>query len=217
MDSFCIIGLGRFGSTLALELAKGGNQVMVIDRSEAKISAIADYITDVAGCDATNEQALIRAGVTNYDCAVVCFSKNVNDSVLVTLLLKELGMKKVVVRASNAQHKKVLEKIGADMVIFPENDMGEKTAYILSKKNVLEFIEFDAEHSIAEIILPDKWVGRTVREIDVRRVYGITILALRTSDGNIQMTINPDIPFRSGDTLLIMGTNESIDKISNGK
>lgn len=217
MNSFCIIGLGRFGRTLALKLAESGNQVMAIDRSESKVADIADNITDAVIGDASNEKFLSLAGVTNYDCAVVCFSKNVNDSVLVTLLLKEMGVKKVVVRASNEQHKKVLEKIGADMVVFPENDMGEKTAYLLSKQNVLEFIEFDDEHSIAEIVMPDKWVGKSARELDVRREYGITIFALRGADGNIQMTLNPDVPFKPADTLLIMGTNNSIEMISNGK
>ena len=217
MGSFCVIGMGRFGKTLAVQLAQKGNTVSVVDRCEKSLSDIADLVdTPIIG-DATSEKVLDSIGIANYDCVAVCFSKDINASILLTLMLKEMGVKKVIVRASNEQHKKVLEKIGADMVVFPENDMGEKTAYILSKKNVLEFIEFDNNHAIAEISLPASWVGKTVIEINVRQTYGVSIIAMRSAKGEIGVTINPNIPFKSGDTLVVLGTHESLDRVSNAK
>lgn len=213
MNHFCIIGLGRFGKTLALKLNDYGKNVLAVDLSPDKIDEVDEYIDGVVG-DATKEEFLNGIGISNYDCVVVCFSNNMNASVLTTLLLKEKGVPKVVVRASNELHKKVLEKIGADVVILPENDMGEKAAYRLAKNNVLEFFELDDKHSITEFEMPKAWVGKSAAELNVRQRYGVSIVALRSAKGELSVTIDPNIPFKPNDTIVVIGPKENMDKIS---
>lgn len=213
MNHFCIIGLGRFGKTLALKLNEYGKNVLAVDTSADRIDEVDEYIDGLVG-DATKEEFLNGIGISNYDCAVVCFSNNINASVLTTLLLKEKGVPKVVVRASNELHKKVLEKIGADVVILPENDMGEKVAYRLAKNNVLEFIELDDKHSITEFEMPKSWIGKSAIELNVRQRYGVSIVALRSGKGDLTVSIDPNVPFKPDDKIIVIGPKENMDKIS---
>ena len=148
MKSFCVINIGRFGRTLALTLQASGHQVMIIDQNEEVINELADQVTSAIVGDPTNEAVLKAAGVKNYDCVIVCISTNINHSIMTTLLLKDMGVKKIVARATSEMHRRVLEKIGADQIVFPEKDMGEKLAYMLEKNNVLEYIEFSNDYSI---------------------------------------------------------------------
>ena len=154
--SFCIIGLGRFGQTLAINLAQTGHQVLAIDIDEDVINVIGDTVTNAVVGDPTKEAVIHAAGVNDYDCAVVATAENINDSILTTILLKEMGIKQVVARAGSEQHGRVLKKIGADMVVYPERDMGEKLVHILDRNNVLEYIEFSDSHSIREIAVPEE-------------------------------------------------------------
>ncbi len=211
--SFCIIGLGRFGQTLAVNLAKSNHQVLVIDIDEGVINAMSDTVTNAVVGDPTSEAVLHAAGVADYDCAVVAMSENINASILTTLLLKEMGVKQVVARAASEQHGKVLEKVGADMVVFPERDMGEKLVNILDRNNVLEYIEFSDSHSIVEAAVPKKWVGKTLIELDVRRKYGVTVLAVGEAEGSMNISPDPTKPFTGEETVALLGENKSIDKI----
>ena len=205
--------MGRFGQTLAVNLAKTGHQVLVIDIAENVINVMSDTVTSAVVGDPTNEAVLHAAGVKEYDCAVVATAENINDSILITILLKELGVKQVISRAGSAQHGRVLEKIGADMVVFPERDMGEKLVNILDRNNVLEYIEFSDSHSIVEVAVPKAWVGKSLLELNVRRQYGVTVLAVVSGDVT---NISPD-PLRKfvGDeTVALLGENKDIDKIT---
>lgn len=134
MKSFCVLGLGRFGKTLALTLAQSGNQVLIIDEDSDDINALADSVTSAVVGDPTNEAVLRAAGVRDYDCAIVCSASNINDNILLTIMLKDLGVPKVVARALNDGHKRVLERLGVDLIAFPEQDMGEKLAYMLGSR-----------------------------------------------------------------------------------
>lgn len=213
--SFCIIGLGRFGQTLAVNLAKTNHQVLVIDIDEDIINAMSDTVTNAVVGDPTNEAVLHAAGVKEYDCAVVATAESINDSILTTILLKELGVKKVVARAGSEQHGKVLEKVGADMVVFPERDMGEKLVHILDRNNVLEYIEFSESHSIVEVSVPSKWIGKSLVQLDVRRRYGVTVLAVSDSEsGNMNISPDPTKPFSGTETVALLGENKAIDKIT---
>ena len=211
--SFCIIGLGKFGFSLAQTLIDEGNQVMVIDTDEEKISALADSATNAVIGDATNEKVLRSAGITNYDCVAVCVSGNLNDNVLLTIMLKEMGIKKVISRAHNESHKKVLERIGADIIVVPEQDMGEKLGYMLSRENVTEFIEFSG-YKIVEMLVPKEWVGKTLIELDVRRKYGVNIVAVVSADDKKpNVSPSPMRPFVEGDKISIIGTDKDIEKL----
>lgn len=212
--SFAIIGLGRFGQTLAVNLAKTGHQVLVIDIDEDIINVMADTVTNAVVGDPTNEAVLRAADVHEYDCAVVATAENINDSVLITILLKEIGVKQVVARAGSEQHAKVLEKIGADIVVFPERDMGEKLVNILDRNNVLEYIEFSDTHSIVEVAVPKEWIGKSLVELNARRRYGVTVLAVGTPDGSTNISPDPNRKFTGDETVALLGDNKDIDKIT---
>lgn len=215
MKSFCIIGLGRFGQTLALTLSNKGHQVMVIDQNEEAVSLLSDTVTNAVIGNCTSETVLRDSGVPDYDCAVICISKNLDDSILTTIQLKDLGVKEVVVRAANDMHRRILEKVGADRIVMPERDMGEKLANMLSKStDVMEYIEFSKDYSIIETRVPDSWIGKSLAELLIRSKYGVTVLAVKKG-GSGAMNISPDVkqPFEENDSVSLMGSNAQLEKI----
>ena len=212
MNSFCIIGLGKFGQSLAISLAAENKQVMVIDKDDDKVSEIADFVTHAVIGDPTNESLLRASGVRDYDCAIVCFTGNINENILLTILLKEIGVKKVIVRAINDGHKKVLEHIGTDMIIFPEKDMGENLAFKLTKENVTEYIEFNG-YTLVEMKVPQSWCNKSIIELDVRKKFGVNIIAITDNDGKVDVSPRPDRVFSANENVSMIGTEENIKKI----
>ena len=186
----------------------------MIDSDDNIVNAMSDIVTNAVVGDPTNEAVLHAAGVRDYDCVVIASADSINDSILITLTLKEMGIPQVVARASSDQHRRVLEKIGADMVVFPEQDMGEKLVGILDRNNVLEYIEFSDKHSIVEVALPEKWVGKSLAELDVRRQYGVTVLAVSDPDSGMNISPDPTKPFTGNETVALLGENTAIDKIT---
>ena len=213
MKSFCIIGLGKFGTTLAEALAGDGKQVLIIDADADKVNALADTVTHAVIGDPTNETVLRSAGVTDYDCAVVGMVSNVNDNILLTILLKEMGIKKVVARAANEGHQRVLEKIGADLIVFPERDMGEKLAFLLGRDNVTEYIDFHG-YRIAELRVPDSWEGKTLVELEIRRKFDVTVLAVIQQDGTADVSPLPTRVFVKGEEMSVLGTEKAVAKLT---
>lgn len=212
--SFAIIGLDRFGQTLATNLARTGHQVLVIDPDDNLVTALSDIVTNAVVGDPTNDAVLRAAGVHEYDCAVIATASRLSDSVLTTINLKDLGVGQIVARAASDQHGRVLEKLGVDMVVFPERDMGEKLVGILDRNNVLEYIEFSDRHSIVEIPVPENWIGKSIAQLDIRREYNVTVLAVNNPEGGMDITPDPSKPFSSGETIALLGENEAIDKIT---
>lgn len=213
MKSFCIIGLGKFGTALAETLSKNGKQVLVIDVDADKINAIADKVTAAVIGDPTNEAVFKAAGIENYDCAIVCMVGNINDNVLLTMNLKELGIKKIVGRAINEGHKKVLQKIGADMIIFPEEDMGERLGNLLSKDNLSDFIDFNG-YNIAEIQIPKDWVGKNLIDLQLRKKFNVNVIGLRDGNGALNLSPSPERAFREDDKISVIGTQKDIEKLT---
>ena len=157
MKSFVVIGLGRFGRALAVELFRLGHEVLAVDKSEERVSEIADFVTHAVRADARDEQALRAIGARNFDCAVVAFAGETQDNILTTLLLKELGVKYVVAKGHDELHTRVLQKIGADRVVFPESDMGVRLAQIISSNNLVDYIDISDDYSIIEMTAPPRW------------------------------------------------------------
>ncbi len=215
MDSFLIIGMGRFGSSIALELSRLGHEVLIIDKNEERVSSIADCVTHAVIGDAKDENVMKSLGARNFDVAVVAIADNIEDSVLVTIMLKELGVKKIVAKAQSDLHMKVLERVGADVAVFPERDMGKRTAQHLSSKNILDYLELSAKHSIVEINAPKAWCGKSLAEQNIRGKYGLNIIATRDSATN-EVTVSPAATYviREDDILIVIGENESINKLS---
>lgn len=213
MKSFCIIGLGKFGLTLAELLANNGKQVLVIDTDPDKVNAIADLVTHAVIGDATNEAVLRSAGVTNYQCAIVCMTENINANIFLTITLKEMGVKTVVARAANEGHHKVLQKIGADAIVFPEKDMAEKLAFMLRQETVTEMIDFHG-YRIMEITVPDAWVGKTILELEIRRKYDLNVLAVIDKKDRAEVSPSPSRKFEEGERISVLGADRAITKLT---
>lgn len=212
MKSFVILGAGRFGQSVAKTLYSLGSEVLVIDNDEIKISEIADCVTKAIIGDCSDEIVLKSLGVRNFDVAIIAVGGNLETSIMATMLLKEMGVKYILAKSSNDTHSKILKKVGADKVVLPEKDMGIKIAKNLVSENMLDYIELSHDYSIAEIALPLKWIGKNIREINVRATYNINIMAIKTKT---EIQVNPDAErvFLDGDVLVVVGKNEDIESI----
>ncbi len=212
MKQFAIIGMGRFGMSLAQTLYSLGNDVLAIDINEEKIAAVSDYVTHAVAGDATDEQTLTSLGINNLDVAVVTIGGDIQASILVCLLCIELGVKKVIAKAQSDLHARVLIKIGVDKVVFPERDMGMRLARNLVSSSVLEFIELSSDHSLVEITVPEKWENISIMDLDIRAKYGINIMAIK-HEGIINVSPKAQDVLEKGDTIVVIGSNEDIRKI----
>lgn len=214
MKQFVVIGIGRFGSALAKRLYELGHEVMAIDTDEVEIQKISDNVTHAVTADASDESVLKSLGVRNFDVAVVAIGSDVQASIITTLMLKDLGVKYVVAKAQNDVHAKVLYKIGADRVVFPERDMGERVAHNLIATNIMEFIELSPEFSIIEFVVPRNWVGKNLRELNLRVKYGVNVVALKSINNNM-MNASPmaDSEIKDDSILVVIGSNENLKRL----
>ena len=213
MKSFVIIGLGRFGTAIASELSALGHEVLAVDVDEERVQQVADHVTHAVTGDGRNIEVLRALGVRNFDCVVVAMGSDVGNSALITLNLKELGVKEVICKAQSHVHSRVLEKIGADRVVFPEYEMGAKLAQGLSSSNVLNFIELSEDYGILELSAPQSWQGKSLRELDVRNTYHVNIIALRKRGQRSVLDVAPDGADRieKGDDVVALGKSEDIN------
>lgn len=212
-NSYLVFGLGRFGSSLARSLCEQGQQVMAIDTNEELVQDIAPYVTEAIQLDATDEVALGSLGINNFDGAVVSIGQNIRDSILICVLLKELGIPLLIAKASDEVHAKVLRKIGVDRVVFPERDMGERVARSLTAPGVLDLMQLDNDFQIVEIRMPEKWAGSSLMELKIRRRYGISVLAIHR-DGSYIVSPEAEQLLQEGDVLLVLGKLEDIENLN---
>ncbi|WP_276358317.1 potassium channel family protein [Cohnella caldifontis] len=209
---FAVIGLGRFGSSVATYLAKMGYDVLAVDESEERVQDVAHAVTHAVSADSTDEEALRAIGVRNFDVVVVAIGQDIQASILTTLILKDMGVPYIIVKAQNELHGKVLSKIGADKVVFPERDMGLRVAHHLISPNILEHIELSPEFSIVEMRAPDEMIGKNLKQLDIRAKYNCNVLAVKQGE---QMNITPhaDEPLAAGDVLVIVGRNDQLIRL----
>lgn len=210
---FAVIGIGRFGASVAAELYKMGHEVLAIDTREVRIDGIVDRVTHAVVADSTNEAALKSLGITNFDVVIVAIGQDIQASILTTLVLKEMGVRYIVTKALSEQHGKVLQKIGADRIVFPERDMGIRVANNLAATDVIDFIELSPDFSIVECVAAAEMVGKTLREMDLRAKFGVTVLAIRTVDNNINVSPAASDKIQAGDLLIIVGENTNLKKM----
>lgn len=210
--NFAVIGLGRFGSSVAKALYDMEFEVMGIDTNEELVQNAMPYVTHAVQADATDETAMKNLGIRNFDVVVVAIGQDIQSSILATLVLKELGVKYIVVKAQNERHGKVLYKIGADRVVFPERDMGIRVANNLVSPNTLDFIELARDYSIMEIVAPAFMVGKTLQQVDVRAKYGVNVIAIKTGE-DFNIAPKADDTIQDGDVLVIIGHNDDIKKL----
>ena len=204
MKSYVVIGLGRFGTEVARRLCGLGCEVLAIDSSNELVQQISNDVTQAVVADAQDKEVLRALGVKDFDCAVVAIGGSLNDSVLATLNLKELGVAHVVCKAHDETHKKVLLKIGADQVVIPEQENAARLARSLSSFNVLDYIELSEDYGIIDVPAPKSWVGKSLRELNVRAKVGVNILAIK-HNGQINISPSPDAPIAESDVLVVLG------------
>ena len=209
---FVVFGLGRFGSSLATTLADAGYEVMAVDKCEEKVQDISPIVTQAVQAEVTDIDTLRSLGIRNFDVAIVAFGKDMQSSIMTTLLLKEMGIPYVVAKASTEIHQRVLEKIGADRIILPERDMGKRIATNLITGNIIDYIQLSRDYSIMEFSILSQWEGRSIKDINIRANYGINIIAVERN-GDINVSPGPDYILKEDDLLVIVGKNQSIREL----
>ena len=211
MKSILLIGLGRFGRHIALKLNALNHQVMAIDHNEERVNALLPFVTNAQIGDSTNEEFLSSLGIGNYDACIVAIGDNFQNSLETTYLLKELGARKIIARASKEMQEKFLLRNGADEVVYPEKQLAAWTAIRCSSEHILEYIGLDDEYAIFEVEIPSDWSGKSILELDIRKKYGINILGVRTN-GKLNMNITPNTVFGHGTSVLVLGQEKAVHK-----
>ena len=211
MKTILLIGLNRFGSLLAQQLHDLGHQVMAVDRSEDRINSILPLVTGAQIGDSTNEAFLRSLGVSNYDVCIVTIGGDFQSSLETTSLLKELGAKLVVSRADREVQAKFLLRNGADEVINPEKQIAEWAAIRYASNHILDYIKLDDDHAIFEVPVPKDWEGKSIGHLDIRKKYGISIMAIK-ENGQMNLTVTPDLVLDDTKTLLVLGDQRSIQR-----
>lgn len=210
---FIVVGLGRFGTSVAETLTAMGNDVLGIDKSTEAVQDVADKVTHAVQMDATDEYALKSLGVRNFDVAVVTIGSDIQASIMVTLLLKEAGVKYIICKGQSELHRKVLLKIGADRVVLPEKEMGVRVAHNLVSANLLDLIELSENYQIIEMNAPPEWIGRSLGDLDIRRDYGISVLAIRDKENEINISPQADIIIPQGAVIIGIGSVKALMKL----
>lgn len=212
MKQFVVIGLGRFGSSIAKTLYNLGYDVLGIDSDEEIVQNLSDSVTHAVQADATDENTLKALGVRNFDVGIVSIGQDIQASILVALILKEVGLKYVIAKAQNELHGKVLYKIGVDRVVFPERDMGIRVAHNLISSNILEYIELSPDFSIVEVTAASEWYDKTLRQLEMRTRYGLNVVAIKRCN-ELKVSPNADDMIKKGDVLVVVGQNRDIEKL----
>ena len=211
MKNILLIGIGRFGKHVALQLAKLGHEVMAVDSNEERINSVLPFVTNAQISDSTNADFLKSIGIGNYDVCIVTIGGDFQNSLETTSLLKELGAKKVISRAERDVQEKFLLRNGADEVIYPEKQIAKWAAIRYTADHIRDYIEIDDSHAIFEVEAPKQWIGKTIGDIDIRRKYNINVLAVK-QNGNIDMAISSDTTLGENVTLMVLGEYKELQK-----
>ena len=206
-----LIGLGRFGKHMAMDLNRLGHEVMAVDLNEDRVNEILPYVTNAQIGNSTNEEFLESLGIGNYDLCVVAIGNNFQNSLETTSLLKDMGAKLVVSRAERDVQAKFLLRNGADKVVYPERQMAKWAAIRFTADHILDFIEVDDTHAIFEVEMPRQWIGKTVGQLNIRQKYNINIVAIKRGE-NINMSISSETTLKEGETLLVIGEYKTLQR-----
>lgn len=208
---FAVIGLGRFGGSVCKELSLEGMDVLAIDLDEQKVNEFKNIATYAIVADATDEETLKELGINNIDHVIVAIGDNIQASILTTVMLSDLGIKKITVKAQNDYHERILTKIGAHQVVHPERDMGRRIAHRLISQNILDYLEVSEDHSIIEVRAGKRMIGKTLEELAIRAKYGCNIVAIKCGE---KINVSPDAKrhLKEEDILIAIGSNEDLAK-----
>ncbi|CDQ19917.1 trk system potassium uptake protein TrkA [Halobacillus karajensis] len=208
---FAVIGLGRFGGSICRELSREGMEVLALDLDEDKVNEYRDIASHAVIADSTDESVLKELGFRNIDHVIVAIGDNIQASMLTTLILKEMGLKMITVKAQNDYHEKILNKIGADQVVHPERDMGKRIAHNIISNNILDYIELSDDHSVVEVKAGDKMGGRTLVDLDIRAEYGCNVVAIKR-DRDVIVSPMATEEIKESDVLIVIGADKDISR-----
>lgn len=212
---FVVFGMGRFGSSVAKTLSENGCQVLAVDMDQSKIELIADAVTYAVCTDVTDVDAVHSLGISNFDGAVIAIGGSLEASVMVTILAKELGIPYILAKARNELHAKILKKVGADMVVFPEKETGIRIAHNLMEGNLFDAIELSTQYSMMDFSVPEDWIGKSLRELNLRAAKKINVIGLKRN-GKLDITPEADMPLEKDDVLIVIGKNHALSKLTGG-
>lgn len=210
---FAILGLGRFGEALAITLSELGCNVIVVDRDEEKVQNIANYVTYAVQADVSDINALKSIGLKNVDTAIIAITSDINSSIMGVVNAQELGIPRIYGKANNAQHEKVLLKLGVQKVFSPERDMGERVAHNLFSGDFIDVLELDTDHSIVEVDALPGWENHALDTLEMRSKYGLNVIAIRSQDNLNVSPLATDV-IKPGDKLVVIGDNLSINDVT---
>lgn len=207
--SIAVFGLGRFGRTVARELSRAGMEVLVVDLDKEKINDIADDVTCAVQADVRDLETMQSLGISNMDAVVVCMTEDVESAIMAIIKSKELGVPYVLAKAKNNVNKQILEKVGADKIVFPENEAGVRIARNLVSRNIVDYFGLTESVSVVEIVAKPEWIGKNLKELDLRKKYKINVVGLKYGD-MIVVDMDPDEPIREDAVLVVIGNNEHL-------
>ncbi len=211
-NTYGIIGLGRFGMALAMELAHAGADLIVLDRDEEKVREMREYTDNAFVVRGLDKKTLSETGIQNCDIAVVCIGEHLDTSILTTLNLSSLGVPHIIAKATSAEHGEILEKLGAQ-VVYPERDMAIRLANRLEVSRMLDYIQLSEKLNISKLLIPEKMLGKTVLEVNLRKEFNVNIIAVE-NDGTLVEIVAPGYRFRSGDILFLSGSKDGLNRLS---
>lgn len=217
MKSYVVIGLGRFGTELATRLYDSGEEVMVIDTDEQQVDKIADRVTRAVAADARDLDVLRKLGVENFDRAVIAVGTDLAASALITMNLKTLNVPFIMCKAHDDTYREILERLGADQVIIPEREVADKLALSLTHAGIMEYIELSSEFGIVEMEPIPEWVGKTIRELELRSRYGFNVIAVRSDEDSIRIMPNIDTPISDNEILVMLGRYDMFEDLKKKK
>jgi len=208
---YAVIGLGRFGGSICRELSMEGMEVLAIDKDEEKVNEYKNIASHAVVVDSTDEDALKEIGIKNFEHVIVAIGENIQASILTTVILADLEINKITVKAQNDYHEKILNKIGADQVVHPERDMGKRLAHNLISNNILDYLDLSDEHSIIEVKVGNKMIGRSLEELHIRKRFGCNIVAIRRDD---KINVSPDAneKFEKEDIIIVIGADRDLNR-----
>ena len=210
-NSFVVLGLGKFGQAIADKLLESGADVMVVDNDEDIIEQYSAKATAAIEADLTDPTAIKAMGISNIDCAIICMGMSLEASIICTMVAKECGVKWVVAKAGSDRMGQVLTKVGADEIIYPEEESGIRTAKRLIASNFLEYFDVSDELCLVEMVPKDKWVGKTLKELNLRQKYGVNVIAIK--DGVVQEYVDPDKPLKACNPLIMILHKNNLSKL----
>lgn len=212
-QQFAVLGLGIFGSTVAKTLSEYNCEVLAIDKDLKCVDRVAEYVTQAIQSDITDKEQLRLAGVQDCDVAIVATGSHLEESVMAIINLKELGVPYIIAKAKNKRYMQIFSRVGADRVVRPEKEMGEQVAKSILSRNIIDMIDIDSEFSILEVKAPQKWVGRSLKELDVRNRYGVNVIGIR-KHADLRLSISPDADYviEAEDHMMVIADMKTLEK-----